>query len=69
MEIDNAKVNDFISDELRKKYATNFKNFRDKERKLRIIDDKLVLECYVETELKNGKPFFRDDLILYTIGE
>lgn len=69
IEIDNVKVNDFISNELSKKYGINFKDFKEKERKLKIIDGKFVLECSVETELKDGKPFFRDDVLQYMIGE
>ncbi len=68
IEIDDVKVNDFIKNELEKKYGVNLKNFKVKERKFKIINGKFILECSVETELKDEKPFFREDLLLYLIG-
>lgn len=68
IEIDDVKVNNFIKNELEKKYGVNLKNFKVKERKFKIINGKFILECSVETELKDEKPFFREDLLLYLIG-
>ncbi len=69
IEIDNAKLNIFIENELKNKYGDNFKRFTEQERKLKIIDGKIILECSIETELKAGKPFFKNDIVLYLIGE
>lgn len=69
MEIDNIKIKEFIENNLKEKYGNNFKKFVEKGRKLKILEGKFVLECSVETELKNGKPFFKDELLLYLLGE
>ncbi len=62
---DNAEISNFIAIELNNKYGNDLKNFIEKEKTFKIINNKLVLECSVKIKLTNG--FETLDTVCYYI--
>lgn len=57
IEVDNIKVSEFIENELNNKYGVSLKNYIEQEKILKIIDNKLVLECSIKIALISGVEF------------
>lgn len=65
IEIDNTKVSKFIEDEINTKYKEELSEYEEQYKTLKIVDDKLVLECSIKVWLNNSSPFL--DIIYYYI--
>lgn len=65
IEIDNIKVSNFIENELNNRYKDDLNKYEEQYKTLKIVDDKLVLECSIKIWLNNASPFI--DTINYYV--
>ena len=65
IEIDDVKVCSFMKNELSNKYQDALVEYEEQERVVKMVNDKLVLECSIKVELEQASPFI--DVIYYNI--
>ena len=65
IEIDSAKVSDFVRKEINNKYNGELKKYEEQYKTVKIVNDELVLECSIKVELNHVSPFI--DVIYYNI--